>query len=296
MRCITILLRCRENRPSSRRIVDSRVELSTSLGTNPSSDRTPPGRWRRSVFALVLLLVAPIARAELTLYAGVEYFDWRESTSPSVQETGPLALGGLIWMQNQERGLLLGYRGEIYAGSVNYNGATFAGAPLQSTTDYLGILNEGQVRFRIPAWPTEHVDVMLSVGADLWRRELSSDQKEDWAVFYARFGVELGPSPGKAGWIGSAGVKYPFYVYENAHLTDIGFDQNPTLNPGGSWSGYASFGYRFGGHWSVVGFYDSYRFQQSPSVQVSVDGVPVGSVFQPKSSLDVVGVTVLYTF
>ena len=250
----------------------------------------------RVLAALLLLLIVPTARAELTVYGGAEYFDWRESTTPSVTETGPLALGGLIWLQGGERGLVFGYRGEIYAGSVNYDGADlFTGAPLQSTTDYLGVLNEGQVRYRIPAWPTEHVDVMLSVGADLWRRQLSSDQKEDWAVLYARLGVELGPSAGKAGWIGSAGVKYPFYVYENAHLTDIGFDQNPTVHPGGSWSGYASFGYRFGGHWSVVGFYDSYRFQQSPSVQVSM-GSAAGYVYQPKSSMDVLGVTVLYTF
>jgi hypothetical protein len=179
---------------------------------------------------------------------------------------------------------------------VNYDGAElFTHAPVQSTTRYFGILNEGQVRYRIPAWASEHVDAMASIGADVWRRQLSSDQMEDWAVFYARFGAELGPSAGKPGWIGSAGLKYPFYVYENANLTDVGFDQNPTLRPGGKWSGYASFGYRFGGHWSVVGFYDSYRFQQSPTVQVT-SGNTVFYVYQPKSSLDVFGVTVQYSF
>ena len=52
-----------------------------------------------------------MARAELTVYGGVEYFDWHESTTPSVQETGPLGLGGLIWLQDRDRGLLFGYRG-----------------------------------------------------------------------------------------------------------------------------------------------------------------------------------------
>ena len=254
------------------------------------------GRWLRSVFALVVLLIAPVARAELTVYGGVEYFDWHESTTPSVQETGPLALGGLIWLQDRERGFLFGYRGELYAGSVDYDGADlFTGAPVQSTTQYLGILNEGQLRYRIPAGRSEHVDVMVSLGADVWRRQLSADQMEDWAVFYARLGVELGPQAGKAGWIASLGLKYPFYTYENAHLTDIGFDQNPTLRPDGNVSGYASFGYRFGSRWSVVGFYDSYRFQQSNTVQVT-SGSAVYNVYQPKSSMDVVGVTVLFSF
>jgi len=237
-----------------------------------------------------------MARAELTVYGGLQYFDWRESTTPSVQETGPIALGGLIWLQDRERGLMFGYRGEIYWGSVNYDGAElFTGTPVQSTTQYFGVLNEGQVRYRIGAGSQEHVDAMLSIGADVWRRQLSSDQMEDWYVFYARVGAELGPSAGKPGWIASVGAKYPFYVYEDAHLTDIGFDQNPALHPGGNWSGYASFGYRFGGHWSVVGFYDSYRFKQSPSAQITSGGTTF-LVYQPKSSLDLFGVTVSYSF
>jgi len=241
-------------------------------------------------------MIAPLARAELTVYGGVEYFDWHESTTPSVQETGPLALGGLIWLQDRDRGLLFGYRGEIYAGSVNYDGANlFTGAPLQSTTQYLGMSNEAQLRYRIPAGRTEHVDVMLSLGADIWNRQLSSDQNETWLVGYTRLGLELAPQAATAGWIASIGLKYPFYVHENAHLTDIGFDQNPTLSPGGNVSGYVSFGYRFGGHWSVVGFYDSYRFLQSSTVQVTSGGA-VFDVYQPKSSMDVVGVTVLYSF
>ena len=123
----------------------------------------------------------------------------------------------------------------------------------------------------------------------------ASDQMEDWGVVYARLGVELGPQAGKPGWIAAGGLKYPFYTYENAHLTDLGFDQNPTLTPGKEWSAYASIGYRIGAHWSVVGYYDSYRFQQSASVQATLNGQQY-SIYQPKSSMDVLGVQVLYTF
>jgi hypothetical protein len=245
---------------------------------------------------IVCLLLAASTRAELTVYAGVEYFDWKEDTSPTVQETGPLLLGGLIWMQDKERGLLFGYTGKVYGGQVNYNGAElFTGAPLTGKTNYFGVLNDGQVRYRFALSGSEHLDGVLALGADLWRRQFSSDQMEDWAVIYARFGAELAPQPHKAGWIATVGLKYPFYTYQNGYLTNIGFDQNPTLTPGKDWSAYASLGYRIDAHWSVLGFYDSYRFQQSQPVQVTSNGT-VYNVFQPKSSMDVLGLSLLYTF
>jgi hypothetical protein len=253
-------------------------------------------RTMKFISALLLFVVSAAARAELTLYAGVEYFYWKEYTTPSVQETGPLVLGGLVWLQDRERGLLFGYRGQIYTGQVDYDGAElFTGAPLTGTVQYFGVLNEGQLRYRFPVGSNEHLDGVLAAGADIWRRQFSADQMEDWAVGYARLGVELGPQAGKAGWIGTVGVKYPFYTYEDGHLNDTGFDQNPTLRPGGSWSAYASLGYRIGAHWSVAGFYDSYRFQQSPPVQATLGGT-LYYIYQPKSSMNVYGVTAAYTF
>jgi hypothetical protein len=250
----------------------------------------------RPVYGLLLLLMAASARAELTVFAGVEYFNWQEETTPSVQETGPLLAGGLIWIQDREQGLLFGYRGEIYFGEVNYSGADlFTGAPATTNVQYFGVLNEGQLRYRFPLQGNEHLDAVLAAGADLWRRQFPGNQKEDWGVFYARLGAELGPRPGKPGWLAAVGLKYPVYTYENAHLTDIGFDQNPTLTPGKDWSAYASIGYRISAHWSVVGYYDSYRFQQSASVQATFNGQQF-SIFQPQSSMDVIGVQVLYSF
>jgi hypothetical protein len=251
----------------------------------------------KTVCGVLLFVIASTARAELTVFAGIEYFDWQEDTAPSVKETGPLLAGGLIWTQDKEQGLLFGYRGEIYFGQVTYNGAyLFSGAPATGNVDYFGVLNEGQLRYRFPLRGNEHLDAVLAAGADLWRRQFQgSDQQEDWGVVYARLGAELGPQLGKPGWLAAVGLKYPVYTYENAHLTDIGFDQNPTLTPGKDWSAYASVGYRFGAHWSVVGYYDSYRFQQSASVQATLNGTQY-SIYQPKSSMDVLGIQVLYSF
>jgi hypothetical protein len=149
----------------------------------------------------LLLFIAATARAELTVFAGAEYFNWQESATPSVEETWPLLAGGLIWIQDKEKGLLFGYRGQVYFGQVNYNGADFfTGAPLTTTVDYFGVLNEGQLRYRFALRGNEHVDAVLAVGADIWRRRFpDSDQKEDWGVIYARLGAEIGPRAGKSG-------------------------------------------------------------------------------------------------
>ena len=63
----------------------------------------------RFACTLLLLLIAATARAELTVFAGIEYFNWQEDTSPTVEETGPLLAGGLIWMQDKDKGILFGY-------------------------------------------------------------------------------------------------------------------------------------------------------------------------------------------
>jgi hypothetical protein len=252
----------------------------------------------RSVCTVLLsLLFAATAHAELTVFAGIEYFNWREDTSPSVKETGPLLAGGLSWIQDKDKGILFGYRGQVYFGQVNYDGADlFTGQPVSTNVNYFGLLNEGQLRYRFGAGADRHVDAVLAAGADFWRRQFSdSDQAEDWAVIYARLGAELGPSAGKPGFMAALGLKYPVYTHENANLTDIGFDQNPTLTPGKDWSAYANIGYRFNRHWGVMGYYDSYRFQQSSNVQATRNGTQY-FVFQPKSSMDVAGVQVLYSF
>jgi hypothetical protein len=268
----------------------------TTAKLHCSGKESKRARWARRCACALFFLIAPAARAELTVFAGVEYFRWQEETTPSVQETGPLLAGGMIWVQDKERGLLFGYRGQIYFGQVDYDGADlFTGAPVTTTVDYFGVLNEGQLRYRFPLGSSEHLDAVVAAGADLWQRKFPGNQMEDWAVVYARLGAELGPRPGKSGWLAAAGLKYPVYTHENANLTDIGFDQNPTLTPGKDWSAYASIGYRFGAHWSVVGYYDSYRFQQSAAVPATRNGTQY-SVYQPESSMDVLGVQVLYSF
>jgi hypothetical protein len=239
------------------------------------------------------------AWARWSVSGDAESFHWRESTTPSVSESGPrFGLGG-SWRQEKDSGWLLGWRGKLYWGSVDYNGALlFSGAPATGTTDYAGASNELQVIYRPYGGNLDKIDFVGSLGLDAWERNLSAQQKEEYRVAFARLGIEYNDRTSQ-GWFGGGGIKKPIYAREDAHLTDIGFDQNPLLRPGKDPSLYGQVGYRFNAQWSLVGYYDSYRFGRSSAETVTARRSFPGrtfSVFQPESKMDLLGLRLQFSF
>ena len=241
-------------------------------------------------------LLPSIACAELTLSGGVDYFYWKETTVPEVKETGPLYGLGVAYTQNRDAGALFAYRGKLWGGSVNYDGSTlFGGTPVKSTSNYTGLSNELQVRWRKPGKPGGNLDGVLGAGLDVWRRGLSSVQKEDYAIGYLRLGVESGTDDFSK-WSVSLGFKYPIWTYENAHFDQIGFDSNPILHPGKEISPFGSLGYRLASNLQIVGSYDGFRFSRSATVQTNEVAMGRGptTLVQPASTLSVFGIRVEY--
>ena len=243
--------------------------------------------------ALACLAAAGEATAEWSADVHYERFRWVESTDPRVTETGPRVGIGLSWIQNKSSGWLAAYHGELYGGSVHYSGAyLFSGAPAEGTTSYAGILNEVNGIYRFS--DERGFQLVSGLGIDYWKRKLSETQSEDWSVVYARLGAAFGGRTTR-GWFAAGGVKYPIYVEEDAHFTDIGFDSNPRLHPGGAFSAYADIGYRFGRHWTLSGYYDSYRFKESFKASTTSGGVNY-LVWQPTSSVNTVGLRLHHHF
>jgi len=236
--------------------------------------------------ALLLAFAAGSARAEWDLNLKVEHFRWVEETNPSVTETGPRYGIGLGWTQDRESGWLVAWRGELYGGSVDYNGAELfpPNNPVRGTTEYTGFITEVQALYR-----AGNSALIAGLGFDYWNRQLTSVQSEEWTVIFGRLGGELGNRARRgSGLFAGMGVKYPIHISEDAHLTDIGFDSNPTLHPGRAPSLYAEIGYRFQEQWTLTAYYDSYRFDQSPGVSTTRGGAAF-TVFQPESSVDTFG-------
>ena len=249
-----------------------------------------------ALLALGLCGLGPAAHAGWSISGDVEHFRWRESTTPSVTETGPLFGLGLQWTQDRPAGWGFRYQGRLYFGSVDYNGSLlFTGEPVTGTTDYSGFRNEAQAVYRVPGSPWGG-ELVTGLGYDYWERELTSFQREDYRVLYLRLGAALDTRTPRS-WYGAAGVKLPLWVDEDGHFPELGFAPNPHLEPQGRASFYAELGYRFSPPWSLSGYYESYRFGESNDVSVveRASGTPF-RFFQPASSADMFGLRLRYSF
>jgi hypothetical protein len=250
---------------------------------------------KRALAAAMLglgLALSPLARAEWSAFGELEHFRWKEDVSPRVTETGPMLGVGVRWRQERPAGLGFGFESRVYGGSVDYDGSLlFSGTPITGTTEYGGWRNELQAIYRFTGSPAE---LVLGAGYDYWNRQLTPDQHEEYNVGYVRFGVQVDQRAPR-GWFGGGGIKYPFFVDENAHFPEIGFVPNTHLRPQGQGSVYAELGYRFDPRWSLAGYYESYRFGESDPVLVT-DGATTEAFFQPRSSLDSFGVRLRYSF
>jgi hypothetical protein len=246
-----------------------------------------------AALAASTILAAGAARAEWTIGAGFESFKWKESTSPTVEETGLRYSLNLSWAQSMAPGLSVGYHLKFYNGNVDYTGATlFGGVPISGETHYRGLINEVRAFYRMPQ---NRVDFLLAAGWDRWERRLSAVQDEDWNVLYAKLGAEFNAAT-RQGVFGGVGLKYPMWPRENGNFGDVfGASNNPRLRPGKDFSFYGNVGYRANANWDVIAYYDGYRFKESNVVAVNIGGATFGFL-QPKSRMDVFGMKLQYNF
>jgi hypothetical protein len=247
--------------------------------------------WALALTGCAIAMTAAAAHADISVGAGFENFEWKESTSPTVKESGLRWVLDLTWSQTNQPGASAQVNVKTYTGNVDYDGATLGtNTPISGETHYRGVQGEVRAIYRT----TNAFDFVLAGGWDHWRRDLTASQEEGWDVLYARAGVAYNQTV-RTGVLAAAGIKFPVYAREDGHLTDIGFTSNPRLRPRGDWSFYGTLGYRVSPGWDVMAYYDSYRFKKSNTVVVS-DGTTLFEVFQPKSRQDTVGLKVQHNF
>lgn len=250
----------------------------------------------KRVFAAAIAAIsmsATAAWAEWSAGAGFESFRWKESTTPSVKESGLRWALDLTWNQSRDPGLSAGYNLKFVNGNVDYTGATlFGGVPVNAEVHYRGWTNEVRAYWRMPQ---NAVDIVLAAGWDRWERDFTdSATKEDWDVLYVKLGADVNAGT-RQGFFGGVGIKYPAWTRENANFTDIGASANPRLRPGKEVSLYGNIGYRVNPQWDVIAYYESYRFKESNVVAVPFPGGTLG-FFQPESRMDVFGMKIQHNF
>ncbi|HET9326457.1 MAG TPA: hypothetical protein VFQ05_06790 [Candidatus Eisenbacteria bacterium] len=247
--------------------------------------------WVR-VSVLLLGLTSPLssARAEWNIGGGFEHFAWTEDTAPlEVEERGMLAVLRLGLSTPLPNGVSIGYQGRFFFGDVEYQGSLLyePTVPVSSTTRYTG--NTQQGRLAIDFAPQFAVTTALDL--DFWSRDLGSDQVEDYRIVSMRLGAEHRYSR-EMPWQAAAGIKFTLSTHEDAHFDELGFSENPPLEPGQSVTPYLEVGYSFTPDWSIAGSYDGFSFGESDGVALS--GPQSGIYFQPASDMRLLGIRIEY--
>ncbi|MCR4302590.1 MAG: hypothetical protein NUV51_13395 [Sulfuricaulis sp.] len=271
------------------------------------------------VILIACLIGIPAAHAAktapaspLTLSVGVESFDWREYSGGQrlLRETGPRLTIGLtlnhLLHGNLAKPYALEFRG--YVGFIDYDGQTQAGVPVQTDVDYFGFTAEYMGAH--PLRESPGTNVLFGLGVDTWMRDIQDGiaangtpafgYQEDYFVLYGKLGPGFLFQSGARRFFLQFGIKYPFYTYERAYLSTVGYDDDVDLKPGKKISGFAK--------WQMIGgkekgksrfgaslYYDSHRFSTSAAKTVSAGGT-LYSVRQPESRMDVLGASLEYFF
>jgi len=244
--------------------------------------------------------------------AGVESFRWEEFSGGQrlLSETGPRLTVGftLDHLQQGDQTNPYALEARAYLGVVDYDGQTQSGVSAKTDVNYFGVSAEAMGGLRLAG--NLHMDLLGGVGVDTWTRDLQDGvtangstalgYREDYFILYGKLGPGfLFQSETSRSYL-QFGLKYPFYTYERAYLTSIGFDSDVELAPGKQLSGYAKWQMNWGRatdkpRFGVSFYYDSYRFSASASKTVSA-GSALYSVHQPESRMDVLGARLEYYF
>ena len=246
----------------------------------------------RCLLALIGLSCAvPAFAAPVDIGGGMEQFVWQEYAtggSKLLKESGQRLFMSVEAENEVSDRWTYGFFGKIYSGTVNYDGQLMSGTPYSTDSDYNGILADIDFTGRFLASNGEYSDLGLrfGLGGDAWRRHIlgTNGYTEEYVVVFGKLGLAYMP---QEGWFGDVGAKYPFSVNEDVKLYD-----HVSLSPQGTFSLYATAGYNFNQRWSVKGYYSGYRFKASDSKPLTNGGVLVSDVYQPRSTMDLYGLTV----
>lgn len=249
--------------------------------------------------------------AELYLYPYIQYFHWTEESASRklLTESGPIyGIGtavGLNLLQTDTAGsLFMKAKGELFGGVIDYDGETQPPSSLPVKTDvtYLGGKGEVNLGWSFPAGRFA-IQPFSGIGYRIWLRDLHdssttgpdgtplqvSGYTESWETAYAKLGINLSRTLAN-NWrlFLEGGVSYPFY---NTNSVDIVGNGTATVRPAGRWSAFGEAGIRTGKVRTAI-YYQGYRTDQSPAVRISQSI----AILQPRSTEDVVGVSVGYCF
>ena len=285
--------------------------------------------WLVSIICLMtfsssLCLAAPAATIGLS--GGLETFRLKEFDSAGdrlLSETGNRYVATAFLddgaKYNLETPLIYHLETSAYWGQVDYDGKSQSvdpaqsNLPLMSRTDYRGGRAEALFGYRFKASNSPRdIEIIAGTGIDSWSRvihsattsngTLVSGIKETYVAYYGKIALGLSnlyPST----WHSylQFGVKMPFSISEDINLSEVGYDNDLTVSPGNTYSGFVNLALEprpkdnKSGNLVVRVYYDGFRFNPSQSKTATRGGSPI-QVWQPETHIDILGVQIGYRF
>jgi hypothetical protein len=248
--------------------------------------------WAACGISFLVLVAAP-ASAELTVNAGVDHMSWGGNSTET--DGGNILGAGLSYTQDGSTGLLMAYRGRLTFGETDFTGVDeFNGLGIGGTSKNFLLGNEIQLRKRSP-YEKEHVmDIVMGAGWEHWVRTIPvSKEKRTYDTAYFRLGIEFDTEARKEGWIGGIGLKYPLVSKVKRNLSSEGLG-TISLKPARDFSTYLQLGYRIDPAWSILWYYDGFRFRASDTVDAP--GAFNDPMTLEKFNVSFTGLRVQYSF
>ena len=257
----------------------------------------------RHFFIIMLFIVfsqglfcKPVAAAAsgADIYLKTESFTWKEydnSGSQLLKESGLISAMGASVRSDIAEFLVLRGRGELFGGSVNYDGQTQTGTPVETDTNYAGFKIEGNLGWKFKVSEKSSLEPFAGLGFRWWQRDIqdtlyAAGYEETWWSFYGRFGIYGKHTfSGQLKAFAEAGVRQPVSNRNKVDLSVIGLS-TVTVEPGNKASVFAEAGLKWT-RFKASLFYEGMRF--SKSAPVTVNNV---QVWQPESRADIFGISV----
>jgi hypothetical protein len=168
----------------------------------------------------LLVLALPAFGAEFSIR--YEEFTWKEDGLDGrrlLKESGPRIGLHLQTGASPEQPLDWQARGQVYLGTVDYDGQTQLGEPLNSTTDYYGTRLDADLGPRFTIAPNLHATLFAGGGLHVWLRRLDatggfsdSGYDELWSEAALHTGASLRWKLPDLTWTLRGGLRRPLWV------------------------------------------------------------------------------------
>lgn len=241
--------------------------------------------------------------SRLMFGAGIEQFTWEELDADGYQfliEDGQRFTLSVLYQTESTKGdSITEFSGDVYFGTVNYDGETQDGVQLFSDTGYMGARLQFANESYFLMGKQHSLGVLGGVGMETWQRDLQDSTdvlgrnvtgyEETYFMIYLKLGLAWRYQSGAWQQRLKFGLRRPILVEEYISDFDVSLSPEPTTTLFVAWehtwklSRQNSLGVNL--------YYDRTHFEAS-----DVEDSTIGPVLQPESDTTSTGIKVLYTF